>query len=83
LAHRTIGNRIAALACAVVATIMILGGQLGIVASYSGELDTALAALKSRTHAVQLAASGPVPARAGVDTTAAKRQVAVMTSVAR
>jgi hypothetical protein len=83
LAPRTIGNRVAALACAVVATIMTLGGQLGIVASYSGELDSALSALKAQPPALQMAASKPVPQQAGVNKPAARRQVAVMASFAR
>jgi hypothetical protein len=83
LTPRTIGMRIAALACAAVATILTLGSQLGIVASYSGELDMALAALRAQPQVVQVAASGPVAPQAGVDAPAARRQVAIMMPITR
>ena len=60
--------RISAAVCATVATSLILGAQLGIVALYSGELGTALAAIKVQPRAVPAlaSASSSLPARDGM-----------------
>jgi hypothetical protein len=63
LTVHSIGVRALALACAVFATIAVLGSQLGIAALYTGELDTTLATLKTQRRPVQVAASRAEPLR--------------------
>jgi hypothetical protein len=75
LQPRSVRLRIAAAACAGVATVLTVGSQLGMGALYSGELDTTLAALKTQPRAMQVAASGPALQQPGMGPHATGRQV--------
>jgi hypothetical protein len=66
LARRAFAVRIAAAGCALVATVLTVGMQIGIVAVYSGDLDATVAAIKAQPRASRVAsACNPTPGGGG------------------